>query len=123
MKAAKVLGWALAILGAWMFASPFVWGYAASGIVAEAVLVGILWVVFGLWIALTDRGEAVVLLAWLSALLGAWAMVAPAILGYGQVTAALWNDLIVGFLGMVLGAWAAYNAPESTPAPQPAAHH
>ncbi len=122
MKATKVLGWVLAILGAWMIAAPFVWGYAAQGVTSD-VIAGVIWVVFGLWIALTEMGDAIKLLGWLSALLGVLVMFAPGILGYGQILSALWNDLIMGFLGMVLGAWAAYNAPEGTTAPQPASHH
>jgi hypothetical protein len=33
---------------------------------------------------------------WVNAALGAWLIVSPFILGFGSVTAALWNQLIVG---------------------------
>ncbi len=122
MKATKVLGWALAILGAWMIAAPFIWGYAAQGVISD-VIAGVIWIVFGLWIALTEISEAIKLLGSLSALTGVLVMFAPGILGYGQIPSALWNDLIMGFLGMVLGSWAAYNAPEGTKTPQTASHH
>ncbi len=122
MKTAKTLGWALFVLGAWEVAAPFVWGYAGSSALVQDVVLGLAWVAFGLWIALTDKGEAIKLLGWLSALLGLWLIVGPAFLGYEALGAAFWNDVLAGFLGIVFGMWAAFNAPAPTPA-APVAHH
>lgn len=122
MKRAKTLGWVLFVLGAWEVAAPFVWGYAGSSALVQDVVLGLAWVAFGLWIALTDKGEAIKLLGWLSALLGLGLVVAPAFLGYEALGVAFWNDVLVGFLGIVFGMWAAFNAPASAPA-APAAHH
>jgi SPW repeat len=61
-------------------------------------------------------------LSWTNALLGLWLVVAPFVLGYGVAVeaealatagavggaqAAMWNDVIVGVIVLVLGAWSA----------------
>jgi len=125
MKAVKALGWALVILGAWTVAAPFVWGYVAHAPAVQAAVLGVAWVTFGLWIALTDQPAAVALLGWLSALLGVGLIFAPALAGYSQVSAAFWNDLLVGFVAMVLGVWAAFWSGDmpAPKAPIAATHH
>ncbi len=123
MKASKALGWALVLAGVWQIAAPFVLAVNAAPWAAHAVLLGVVWAAFGLWIGSSGRGDVVKLLGWLAALLGLWALAAPAVLGYARVFPALLNDVLVGFVVMVLGAWAAYNAPDDQPAPQPVAHH
>ncbi len=122
MKTAKALGWALFVLGVWEVAAPFVLGYAGSPALAQDVVLGVGLAAFGLWAALTEKGEAVKLLGWLSALLGVWLAFAPALLGYVGLGAAFWNDLLVGFLALVVGMWVAFNAPATAPA-APASHH
>ena len=122
MKTAKALGWALFVLGAWEVAAPFVWGYAGSSALVQDVVLGLAWGAFGLWIALTDQGDAVKLLGWLSALLGASLVLAPAVGNASALGAAFWNDLLVGFLASVLGMWAGFDAPATAPA-APVGHH
>ena len=46
-------------------------------------------------------------LSWLVAVAGLWEVLAPFILGYSAVTVAMWNDIIVGVVMIVLAAWAA----------------
>jgi hypothetical protein len=61
-------------------------------------------------------------LSWINALLGLWLILAPFVLGYGAAVeaealaaagavggaqAAMWNDIIVGVIVLVLGAWSA----------------
>ncbi len=125
MKAVKALGWALVLVGVWTVLAPFVWGYAAKVPVAQSVVLGVSWAAFGLWIALTEQPTAVALLGWLSALLGVGLIFAPALAGYSQVSAAFWNDVLVGFMAMVLGAWAAFWSREmpEPQAPVLAPHH
>lgn len=123
MKMTKALGWTLVVLGVWEGVSPFVLGYGGSAAAAQAVVLGVMWAAFGLWLALTDNGDAVKLLGWLSVLLGVWLVLAPAFLGYTAVGAAFWNDLLVGFLGVVVGMWAAFNAPAGRPAAPKVEHH
>ena len=121
MKIWKTLGWFLAVFGAWEMVAPWLLGYGSSPVAGQNIIFGVIWAAFGLWIALTDNGAAVKWLGWLSVLAGAAAFLAPA-LGGAVGTAAFWNDMLVAFLVMLLGIWAAFNAP-NTPAPQPAAHH
>ncbi len=122
MKTAKTLGWAIFVLGVWEIAAPFVWGYAGNTALVPDVVLGLGWVAFGLWAALTDKGEAIKLLGWLSVLVGAGLVLGPAFAGYEALGAAFWNDILVGFFGIVLGMWAAFNAPASAPV-APAMHH
>jgi len=44
---------------------------------------------------------------WLNAILGIWLILSPFILGYGNVTSATWNDIIVGILLAVVAGWVA----------------
>jgi hypothetical protein len=53
-------------------------------------------------------------LNWIVVIAGVWELVAPFILGYANVTAALWNAIIVGILFIILGAWAALTADAAT---------
>jgi len=39
--------------------------------------------------------------------LGIWLIIAPFVLSYSGVAAAMWNDIIVGIIVAVLAAWAA----------------
>jgi len=123
MKMAKALGWVLAIVGVWELAAPFVLGYAATDAAIQDIIIGVTWITFGLWIALTNKGEAVKWLGWLGFVVGIWLFFAPAVLGYTSLTASFWNDLLVGFVGAVVSMWAAFNAPKDAPAaPQPEHH-
>ncbi len=116
MKMAKALGWALFVLGVWEAAAPFVLGYTEGAAEVQSLALGAAWASFGLWAALSVRGEAVNLLGWLSACLGGWLVFSPALLGYAAAGAAFWNDLLVGLVAVVLGMWAAFNAPAPSPA-------
>ncbi len=123
MKMAKALGWVLAVFGVWEVAAPFVLGYGYTDVAAQDVVIGVIWITFGLWIALTSKGEAAKWLGWLGVIVGVWLFFAPALLGYTALTAAFWNDLLTGFAGAVVSMWAAFNAPKDAPAaPQPQHH-
>jgi hypothetical protein len=115
MKTTKFLGWALCVLGAWEIAAPFLWGYAGTASLPPNIALGIAWGSLGLWLTLAATAEAITWLGWLSALGGLFLMLAPA-LTPGPASAALWNDLLIGFAGSVLGMWAAFRAPAATPA-------
>ena len=55
-------------------------------------------------------------LEWINAVVGVWLILAPFILGYTAIVAALWNDIIVGVVVIVLATWAA--TAFGRPAPQ-----
>ena len=43
---------------------------------------------------------------WITAVLGLWLVLAPFILGYSLVVAALWNDMVGGVVVLALSVWA-----------------
>lgn len=112
------------VAGLWLIIAPFVLGY--EGIQAALwndVLVGIIVAAFA--VARVARPLMNPSLSWLNALLGLWLIVAPFVLGYGGAIegealaaegavggaqTALWNDIIVGVIVLVLGAWSALSA-------------
>jgi VIT1/CCC1 family predicted Fe2+/Mn2+ transporter len=51
-------------------------------------------------------------LSWVNAVIGVWLAIAPFVLGYTNIAAALWNDIIVGIAIIVLAAWSAIATPE-----------
>lgn len=90
------------VLGIWLIVSPFALGYAAQTTPAwNAYAVGVVVAVLSaaaLW--QFQKWEE-----WLSAVLGAWLVVSPWILGFGVGHVATWNQVIVGVLGGVLAFW------------------
>lgn len=44
--------------------------------------------------------------AWLTAIVGAWVLLSPFLLGFSGVTAGLWNNLLAGVLLAVFALWA-----------------
>lgn len=90
--------WAMPLLGAWLFLSPF-WmnAYASISSVAawNAYVLGVLVVALA-WGALTrpQRWEE-----WLNLALGIWLIIAPFLLGFFvSESGAAWNQIIVGLL-------------------------
>ena len=102
------ISWVIAIAGVWEILAPFILGFSnlAAG-VWNNVIVGILLIIFGAWAALSANVGTGKTLDWISAVLGLWLVVSPFILGTAVVAAALWNDIIVGVIVIILGVWAA----------------
>ncbi len=125
MKTVKALGWTLVILGVWEALAPMVLGFGMGKVLAQAIVVGALWAVFGLWMTLYAYRDTVAWLGWLSVLVGLWLVIAPAAMGYASVPAAMWNDVVIGFVGMAVSVWAACHASglPMPPAPQGHVHH
>lgn len=92
------------IAGIWEILAPFILGY--SGFVTpttNAIIVGLIVAVLA---AIRFLGAySAAWMSWLNAVLGVWLIVAPFILGYGNP--ARTNDIIVGIVIAVLGAWSA----------------
>ncbi len=53
-------------------------------------------------------------LSWVVALFGLWEVIAPFLLGYSAVGAALWDAIIIGVVLIVLAGWAALVDQEGT---------
>ena len=105
--------WVMLVLGAWLFLSPWILGFATGVPVgAEAVagptaaawnawIVGVVVAVLAIWaIAMFAEWQD-----WLNGILGVWLIIAPWVLGFGGLAAAAWNHVIVGLLVLVLAAW------------------
>jgi hypothetical protein len=95
------------VLGAWLAISPWVLGYAAEMAAAwNAHVVGlIIAVAAGAALVAFQKWEE-----WTNAALGAWLIVSPYLLGFGESAYALWNQTIVGLLVGGLAVWAAVTA-------------
>ena len=90
--------------GIWLIAAPFILGYSAvTAAVWNDVLIGL--AVAGLaWarVAKPLEREGV---SWTNVVLGVWLLAAPFALAYSGTTAALWNDIVIGLVVLVLGTW------------------
>lgn len=95
------------IVGIWLIIAPFLLGHPAiSAAVWNDVIVGILVLIFA-GIRISGAYQAA-WLSWINFVLGIWMIVAPFVFGYAGISAAaLWNDIIVGAIILVLAAWSA----------------
>jgi hypothetical protein len=89
-------------LGLWLIVAPFLLGYSDTA--------APLWndIILGVAIALLAAIRVFGALktpsvSWTNVVLGAWLVVAPFILGYSGLTGALWNDILIGLLVIILG--------------------
>jgi len=113
MKTAKTLNWIIAVGGLWELIAPFVLGYSKHTTpMWDAVIVGIVLIILGVWAALANASGTVKILSWINAVLGLWLIVAPFILSYSKLATPMWNDIIVGIIILVLGVWAALTVKE-----------
>jgi hypothetical protein len=112
MKTIKTLSWLVVLVGAWEVIAPFVLGYTmATGALWDAIILGIGLIIFAGWAALSNEISTIRGLNWINVILGVWLILAPFIIGYTSFAAALWNDIIVGIVAVVLAGWAAIEAP------------
>jgi hypothetical protein len=108
MKTIKTLSWLVVLLGAWEVLAPFILGYShRAGALWDAIILGIALVILAGWAALSNQVSTIKALEWINAILGVWLIIAPFIIRYSDVSAALWNDIIVGIVVVVLAVWAA----------------
>jgi hypothetical protein len=111
MGTAKAFGWVTLVAGVWEILAPFIIGYSSvTGPTTNAIILGIVLGLFGLWVALSKSASTVRTLSWVNAILGAWLIVAPFIINYGGKTGPLVNDIIVGVVVAVLEVWGAVSA-------------
>lgn len=108
MKTARSLSWVVAIAGLWEFLAPFLLGYSAvKSAMWDAVIFGLAILVLGVWAAVSNMEGTVKTLDWINAILGLWLIIAPFFLAYSATAVAMWNDIIIGVVVLVLAAWAA----------------
>lgn len=96
------INYATLILGLWLIIAPFILGYVDSTAITNDIILGLLIAavsVVRLFTAFRPNW-----LNWLIFALGLWLIIAPFIFGYFS-PAPRSNDIIVGILVAVLGAW------------------
>ncbi|PIU98604.1 hypothetical protein COS61_00490 [Candidatus Wolfebacteria bacterium CG03_land_8_20_14_0_80_40_12] len=54
-------------------------------------------------------------LNWIQLVLGLWVLVSPWLLGFAEVSTALWSNLIIGALMAIAALWQLFGAKQSTP--------
>lgn len=92
------------VLGLWLVVSPWALGYATQTAPAwNAYVLGVIIAVAAIaaLVAFHTWEE------WVSVVLGAWLVVSPWILGFTSLTAAFWNQIVVGLVVGVLALWSA----------------
>lgn len=113
----KAAGWITALLGLWLFGdiaglvvigvgkvSPGIWNHIITGLVLIAA---------GAGASLAHRAGTAQALRWAAAAAGLWLVAARFVLGVPTVSAALWNDIIVGAFVLAFNLWAALAARRS----------
>jgi hypothetical protein len=103
--------WLNVLLGVWEAASPWVLGYGqVSALAADnAVVIGLLVVIAGLYGALTWY----VWPMWVNVLAGAWLALAPSILDYSGVSVLVRaNEVVIGILVIVFALVSGLSKPQ-----------
>lgn len=94
------------VAGIWLILAPFILGYSSvtaavwNDIVIGLAVAGLAWV----RVAKPTEREGV---SWINVVLGVWLLAAPFALGYTATAAAMWNDIVIGIVVVVLAAWSA----------------
>ncbi len=108
MKTAKTLNWIIAVAGLWEIIAPFALGYSSTtAAMIDAIILGVLLLVLGVWAALVNASGTIKVLSWINGILGLWLVIAPFALSYSKTSGATVNDIIVGIVVIILGVWAA----------------
>ncbi|MFQ5945573.1 MAG: SPW repeat protein [Anaerolineae bacterium] len=119
----KWASWTNFVLGLWLIAAPFMLVYPrGTTAVYEDVILGTLIAVFALWRAMGAETPSMANVSWLVAAGGFWVLIAPFLLGYADTTVAVYNDVIVGVVVLILGAWRALSRGHGE-MPRMAPHH
>lgn len=122
MTTSHRLSWIAAILGLWQLLSPFILGYSGTMVALwNAVIVGIILIVLGVWSALSSSVSTTRALDWINFIVGLWLIVSPFILAFSGVSIALWDAVIVGIIVAVIDLVAALavRGVETVPPPTP----
>ena len=100
------------VLAALLFVSPWVFSYTGESLAAWSAWIG---------------GGVVAILAiaalvrfaeweeWINVALGVWLVIAPWVLGFSAVAAAMWSHVILGVVIAALAAWRAWSAHHGEP--------
>ncbi len=118
MSTGKALSWLVALAGLWEVVAPFVLGYTTGIAMYNAIIVGIVLIILGVWAALSSNSGADRTLNWVSAVVGLWLILSPFVLGFSITSVTAMTDaIIVGIIVIILGVWAAIQFRTQTPHP------
>lgn len=110
----RARNWIIVLCGLWEagdILALFVRGFGRIQVfVWNHIIVGILLIIIGVWASRTENVHTAVTLNRVAALAGLWLIVASFLLRPLELAAGLLNDVIVGAIVLVLGAWSAVRA-------------
>lgn len=93
------------VLGAWLVASPWIFGYQmVSGATWDSVVIGALIFIIGVTRVVSLVAPT---LARVNVVLGLWTIASPWIFGYATGEPGMWNSIAVGIVVAVLALWSA----------------
>lgn len=111
METVNWLNWLVAVAGLWQLVSPFILNFTArTTAMWNAVVIGLVLIVLGVWAALNKEARTSRTLDWVNAILGLWLVASPFVLGYSDMATAMWSSIIVGLVVLVFAGWAAFTA-------------
>ena len=100
-----------ALLGIWIFISPWLLQHAMAGAAMLGGVGGVaMWNFYIVGIAIAVVALAAVFVfslwgEWVNLALGTWLCLSPWLLGFGTSTALMWNAVIVGMLVFAFSGW------------------
>ena len=83
----------------------------------NGLIVGIAVMALAVAATLSKDPQNIKAMNWITAALGMWLLLAPFILGYSVLAAALWSDIISGIVILGLSAWAESALPNAIERP------
>jgi hypothetical protein len=110
------------LAGIWLIVSPYILGFSTSSLRLNDIYVGIVIGALALIRAIVVT-QSSRWLSWVNMVLGAWLIVSPFILHFTYAIH-IWNDIILGILVILFGAWSAsgYKVIESAKQEEQHAH-
>ena len=100
------ISWIVFLAGLWLIVSPSFLGFGFTQVSTNDVIVGIIVAAFGLINAVWGKTTAN-WLSWVVALIGLWEIASAFIINHAGLGNAMANDVILGFVIMILGVWRA----------------
>jgi hypothetical protein len=108
----KRMMWSNLLLGLWLMLSPFVLAFlnkAVLRVLWEDLILGFGIATFSLCRLLSRRGEEIAIADWIVTALGFLTLANPFLYSYFNVTVAVWNNVIIGFVVFLLAAYQDWN--------------
>lgn len=106
--------WAKVVLGAWLFLTPWILGFALDASASwNAWIAGLVLALIGIW-ALAAPGTKA--LEWVAGVAGAWVFFSPWILAFVGESGAAWNAWVVGLITAGLAVWSVVGSEKTSAA-------